>query len=151
MGSYQVSYTYPLRITWGRRGPDSIYNFVHTKWKAPYQTSFLVFSGYPNVGKSSLMNGLVGHKVVSVSKTPGHTKHFQTIYLTPHVKLCDCPGLVFPSLVPKSLQAWSFTLYLKKKYCECRHFRDVLFARKYVQCENISLCHIEETILQTQI
>ncbi|XP_050407789.2 guanine nucleotide-binding protein-like 1 [Patella vulgata] len=60
--------------------------------------------GYPNVGKSSLINGLMGKKVVSVSKTPGHTKHFQTIFLTPTVKLCDCPGLVFPSLVEKSLQ-----------------------------------------------
>ena len=29
------------------------------------------FTGYPNVGKSSLINGLIGHKVVSVSKTPG--------------------------------------------------------------------------------
>ncbi|XP_076436315.1 guanine nucleotide-binding protein-like 1 [Babylonia areolata] len=60
--------------------------------------------GYPNVGKSSLLNGLVGRKVVSVSKTPGHTKHLQTIFLTPTVKLCDCPGLVFPSHVDKSLQ-----------------------------------------------
>lgn len=60
--------------------------------------------GYPNVGKSSLLNGLVRKKVVSVSKTPGHTKHFQTIFLTPTVKLCDCPGLVFPSLVEKPLQ-----------------------------------------------
>lgn len=60
--------------------------------------------GYPNVGKSSLLNGLVGKKVVSVSRTPGHTKHFQTIFLTPTVKLCDCPGLVFPSKVLKQLQ-----------------------------------------------
>lgn len=60
--------------------------------------------GYPNVGKSSLLNGLVGKKVVSVSRTPGHTKHFQTIFLTKTVKLCDCPGLVFPSLIDKSLQ-----------------------------------------------
>ncbi|KAK7094449.1 guanine nucleotide-binding protein-like 1 [Littorina saxatilis] len=63
--------------------------------------------GYPNVGKSSLLNGLVGKKVVSVSKTPGHTKHLQTIFLTPTVKLCDCPGLVFPSYVDKSLQILS--------------------------------------------
>ena len=34
--------------------------------------------GIPNVGKSSVMNALIGKKVVSVSKTPGHTKHFQT-------------------------------------------------------------------------
>ncbi|XP_069551695.1 guanine nucleotide-binding protein-like 1 [Brachyistius frenatus] len=60
--------------------------------------------GFPNVGKSSVINSLVGRKVVSVSRTPGHTKYFQTYYLTPTVKLCDCPGLVFPSLVNKQLQ-----------------------------------------------
>ena len=60
--------------------------------------------GQPNVGKSSLMNAIMGKKVVSVSRTPGHTKHFQTIFLTQTVKLCDCPGLVFPSKVPRALQ-----------------------------------------------
>ncbi|XP_044216053.1 guanine nucleotide-binding protein-like 1 [Thunnus albacares] len=60
--------------------------------------------GFPNVGKSSVINSLVGRKVVSVSRTPGHTKYFQTYYLTPTVKLCDCPGLVFPSRVNKQLQ-----------------------------------------------
>lgn len=60
--------------------------------------------GHPNVGKSSLLNSLIGKKRVSVSKTPGHTKHFQTIFLTKNVRLCDCPGLVFPSKVPKPLQ-----------------------------------------------
>lgn len=60
--------------------------------------------GFPNVGKSSVINSLVGRKVVSVSRTPGHTKYFQTYYLTQTVKLCDCPGLVFPSRVDKQLQ-----------------------------------------------
>jgi len=60
--------------------------------------------GHPNVGKSSFMNALIGKKVVSVSRTPGHTKHFQTIFLTPNIRLCDCPGLVFPSYYPKQLQ-----------------------------------------------
>lgn len=51
-----------------------------------------------------LYDFIAGKKVVSVSRTPGHTKHFQTIYLTKTVRLCDCPGLVFPSVVPKQLQ-----------------------------------------------
>ena len=38
--------------------------------------------GQPNAGKSSLINSLMGKRVVSVSKTPGHTKHFQTIFVT---------------------------------------------------------------------
>jgi large subunit GTPase 1 len=52
--------------------------------------------GYPNVGKSSTINSLLGEKKVSVSSTPGKTKHFQTINLSDKIILCDCPGLVFP-------------------------------------------------------
>ncbi|KAI1121951.1 hypothetical protein F5Y10DRAFT_91226 [Nemania abortiva] len=53
--------------------------------------------GYPNVGKSSTINALIGAKKVSVSSTPGKTKHFQTIHLSEKAILCDCPGLVFPN------------------------------------------------------
>ena len=53
--------------------------------------------GYPNVGKSSTINALIGATKVSVSSTPGKTKHFQTIHLSDKVILCDCPGLVFPN------------------------------------------------------
>ncbi|ORY71655.1 uncharacterized protein BCR38DRAFT_480151 [Pseudomassariella vexata] len=53
--------------------------------------------GYPNVGKSSTINALIGAKKVSVSSTPGKTKHFQTIHLSDKVVLVDCPGLVFPN------------------------------------------------------
>lgn len=60
--------------------------------------------GQPNVGKSSLINMLVGRNVVSASKTPGHTKHFQTIKLDDCIQLCDCPGLVFPVSLPRELQ-----------------------------------------------
>ena len=56
------------------------------------------FVGYPNVGKSSTINALVGEKRVSVAATPGKTKHFQTITLSKGIVLCDCPGLVFPNI-----------------------------------------------------
>ncbi|KAI9202184.1 P-loop containing nucleoside triphosphate hydrolase protein [Polychytrium aggregatum] len=55
------------------------------------------FVGYPNVGKSSTLNALVGAKKVAVAATPGKTKHFQTIHLSDSMILCDCPGLVFPT------------------------------------------------------
>jgi len=58
------------------------------------------FVGYPNVGKSSVINALFGAKKVSMSRTPGKTKHLQTLELVdPSMTLCDCPGLVFPSIV----------------------------------------------------
>lgn len=56
------------------------------------------FIGYPNVGKSTVINALLGSRKVAMSKRPGKTKHIQTMELTEiGVTLCDCPGLVFPS------------------------------------------------------
>jgi len=55
------------------------------------------FVGYPNVGKSSTINALVGEKKTGVTSTPGKTKHFQTLIISEKLMLCDCPGLVFPS------------------------------------------------------
>ena len=45
---------------------------------------------------------LAVEKKVSVSSTPGKTKHFQTIQLSNQVTLCDCPGLVFPQFATTS-------------------------------------------------
>ncbi len=53
--------------------------------------------GYPNVGKSSVINVLCGRKRVGVAAMPGKTKHFQTLNIEGGICLCDCPGLVFPS------------------------------------------------------
>mmetsp|Transcript_14970 Transcript_14970/g.20936 ORF Transcript_14970/g.20936 Transcript_14970/m.20936 type:complete len:646 (-) Transcript_14970:92-2029(-) len=55
--------------------------------------------GYPNVGKSSTINVLVGSKKVAVAPQPGKTKHFQTILIDDDICLCDCPGLVFPTFM----------------------------------------------------
>ncbi|KAI9100645.1 P-loop containing nucleoside triphosphate hydrolase protein [Phlyctochytrium arcticum] len=51
--------------------------------------------GFPNVGKSSVINSLKRSKVCNVGATPGVTKVAQTIQLDKNVKLLDCPGIVF--------------------------------------------------------
>ena len=53
-------------------------------------------------------------QMVSTSRTPGHTKHFQTIFLTHSIRLCDCPGLVFPSLVNRQLQVGKQSVDLRQ-------------------------------------
>lgn len=55
--------------------------------------------GYPNVGKSSVINVLCRKKLVGVAAQPGKTKHLQTLIINEKITLCDCPGLVFPSLL----------------------------------------------------
>lgn len=52
--------------------------------------------GYPNVGKSSTVNAMVGAKKTSVAAMPGKTKHFQTLNIGEGLCVCDSPGLVFP-------------------------------------------------------
>ncbi|KAH7524389.1 hypothetical protein FEM48_Zijuj06G0114100 [Ziziphus jujuba var. spinosa] len=64
---------------------------------ADIQNVIVGFVGYPNVGKSSTINALVGQKRTGVTSTPGKTKHFQTLIISDKLTLCDCPGLVFPS------------------------------------------------------
>ncbi|TPX58124.1 hypothetical protein PhCBS80983_g03353 [Powellomyces hirtus] len=51
--------------------------------------------GFPNVGKSSVINSLKRTKVCNVGSTPGVTKVAQTIQLDKSIKLLDCPGIVF--------------------------------------------------------
>jgi ribosome biogenesis GTPase A len=72
---------------------------------APHAFVTLGMIGHPNAGKSSLINALAGKKLLSVSRTPGHTKHLQTLFLNEFSCVCDCPGLVFPAVdMPKALQ-----------------------------------------------
>eukprot|EP00698_Gefionella_okellyi_P013129 TRINITY_DN357_c0_g1_i1.p1 TRINITY_DN357_c0_g1~~TRINITY_DN357_c0_g1_i1.p1 ORF type:complete len:516 (+),score=137.18 TRINITY_DN357_c0_g1_i1:27-1574(+) len=51
--------------------------------------------GYPNVGKSSVINSLKRTKVAQVGSTPGVTRSMQEVHLDKLVKLLDCPGIVF--------------------------------------------------------
>lgn len=77
------------------RSAPPLTDFADSEGRQPTKLT-IGLVGYPNVGKSSTINSLLGAKKVSVSSTPGKTKHFQTINLSPELMLCDCPGLVFP-------------------------------------------------------
>lgn len=53
--------------------------------------------GFPNVGKSSLINTLKRSKACGVAPTPGYTKDVQEIALEKGLKILDCPGVVVES------------------------------------------------------
>ncbi|OAX39703.1 P-loop containing nucleoside triphosphate hydrolase protein [Rhizopogon vinicolor AM-OR11-026] len=51
--------------------------------------------GFPNVGKSSLINTLKRSKACAVAAQPGHTKDLQSVQLERGIKIVDSPGVVF--------------------------------------------------------
>lgn len=51
--------------------------------------------GYPNVGKSSILNSLKRFRAVGVSPRPGHTTAMQEVVLDKNIRLIDSPGVVF--------------------------------------------------------
>lgn len=50
--------------------------------------------GYPNTGKSSIINALRGKKVTTTAPIPGETKVWQYVTLMKRIYLIDCPGIV---------------------------------------------------------
>ncbi|KAJ3928850.1 MAG: P-loop containing nucleoside triphosphate hydrolase protein [Lentinula lateritia] len=89
---------------------------VVTDTSDPEEGSFLTIGllGSPNVGKSSLLNALFGESKVRASKTPGKTKHFQTLLWTSEIRFVDCPGLVMPNYVPMEMQVLSGVLPISR-------------------------------------
>ena len=52
--------------------------------------------GVPNVGKSTLINRLIGKKSVNVGNTPGVTKNLSWIRINKDIELLDSPGILWP-------------------------------------------------------
>ena len=54
--------------------------------------------GVPNVGKSTLINRLVGRKSAGVGNTPGFTKSLSWIRINKDIELLDSPGILWPKI-----------------------------------------------------
>ena len=80
---------------------ESISNELNDKRKAkglkPRNLRALII-GIPNVGKSTLINRLVGKKAAGVGNRPGFTKSLSWIRINKNIDLLDSPGILWPKL-----------------------------------------------------
>ncbi|MFN3925980.1 MAG: ribosome biogenesis GTPase YlqF [Pseudanabaenaceae cyanobacterium] len=58
----------------------------------------MVVVGFPNVGKSALINRLLKRRVVASANRPGVTRQLRWVRISPQIELLDTPGVIPPHL-----------------------------------------------------
>lgn len=77
---------------YGKQNLMNIFRQLKTLYKK--DTLSIGFVGYPNSGKSSIINTLRNKKVCKTAPVPGETRCWQYITLMKDLYLIDCPGVV---------------------------------------------------------
>lgn len=74
-----------------------------------YHYSEIAIFGASNVGKSSLINAILGQKIAIVSSTPGRTRQINFFKIGETFVLVDMPGYGFAKADKKHIEHWQKT------------------------------------------
>lgn len=72
----------------------------------PSAMSEIAFAGRSNVGKSSLINAIMGRKIAHVSHTPGRTQQLNFFEVGEHFWLVDMPGYGYAKVSKAMKKSW---------------------------------------------
>lgn len=110
-----------LRKVFG--GPcDFRYGVMAMEQMPPVERPEVAFAGRSNVGKSSLINALLGRSIAHVSKTPGRTQQLNFFEVAETFFLVDMPGYGYARVSKDKKENWDLLI------------RDYLRGRTSLRC-----------------
>ncbi|KAM3142205.1 hypothetical protein pb186bvf_005614 [Paramecium bursaria] len=85
---------------------------------ALYKRNEFIFLGRSNVGKSSLLNSIIGKQIAEVSNYPGKTRNLFVFKISKSNYIIDSPGYGFAKGDKKELEDWGSMMQSYLKYTE---------------------------------
>lgn len=90
----------------GRPSATFLGSFPSLATLPPPRAPEIALAGRSNVGKSSAINRLLGHRIARVSRTPGRTQTLNFYDVGEHLRFVDLPGYGY-ARVPEAIRvAW---------------------------------------------
>lgn len=96
-----------------KQGVKDLMNLLENKKEEFYQKNRekgmikkplrIMIVGIPNVGKSTLINTILGSKKAKVGNKPGITQKHQWLKIRGDIELLDTPGILYPKIEDKSV------------------------------------------------
>ena len=95
------------------------------------------FIGYPNVGKSSVINTLKKQACCKSAPIPGETRVWQYVSLTKRIYLIDCPGVVYDMGEDETDKVLKSVLRVEKIQDPLEHINGIIKKTKRENLEKI--------------